>query len=766
MDEVLKLIKSEDFDKALKKIEEELKSEILDEKTRIRYYYLIAVINSDYKNSNKNINKAKKYIKLCINSKFVEEEYYVLYIKLEDNRIITESVVNNALKKFPKSQYLNQLLFNFKNDEGKNELYLKIRDTALFKEDFIILYMKYFFNKRMWTRLIELEKYIKKVKRKIHHILINFALGVAKAMNSSDKEQLILAKEQLEFTLYLDDTNVLENNLHIFLAYCYMKLDIKDNFKEIISKLPVAIKYMDLDLFPPFIEINFLSIYKLIFPEMIRYCAKEKKYKNRILVIYALYLFYPSTFFSTVRFTKKHINDILVNKYLFDDSIDYYKSLCVMYNALGDKENAVKTFLKIPNFNFFDIEMSFEYILKDVSIDEINSYEADIIDFVVNRIYYDKVCEFVINPFIERCYNLKAYELIYKVCSSIGIKNIISNKYSLPLFKMAFSIKEYDVLFSRSIYELSIEMLRAPEALNNLGTIYEEMGYLSKASDLFNEALKLDEFDVIYKRNCERISKRILKQNQAKSKLLSESFDFLEILLMLSSQRDKYNLVNIDNIDFTKLEGLTKENIRHYYNIFILNDFYIKVDDKIVVDMDLLEILNDFAGSIRKNREYKKIADSINYEALNDIEYNDDLMMLLDKIKDKDFCKILKRDLKECAIAYVSGQYKSTVILGGSIIEAILTYILKQNGIVKYKFDNRGQNSLINLERMGIEQLLFVAKEEKLINSTIYHLDHYVREYRNAIHPSAEIRKNYEIDKKNATMIWEILKETIFSILG
>ena len=109
-------------------------------------------------------------------------------------------------------------------------------------------------------------------------------------------------------------------------------------------------------------------------------------------------------------------------------------------------------------------------------------------------------------------------------------------------------------------------------------------------------------------------------------------------------------------------------------------------------------------------------------------------------------------------------QYKSTIILGGSIIETILTYILKNSGIKKYEFDINSKKTIINLDRMGIEQMLYVAKEEKLINNTIYHLDHYVREYRNAIHPAVEIRKKYSINDRNATMIWQILKETILTI--
>ena len=104
MNEVLKLIRNKDYIEAEKEIEEIIKTGDLDEKNKIKYYYLISLINNDYDNKNKNIHKAKRYIKMCINSKFVEEPYYILYSKLEDDKIILESTIQSALKKFPRSQ--------------------------------------------------------------------------------------------------------------------------------------------------------------------------------------------------------------------------------------------------------------------------------------------------------------------------------------------------------------------------------------------------------------------------------------------------------------------------------------------------------------------------------------------------------------------------------------------------------------------------------------------------------------------------------------
>lgn len=764
MNEVLKLIRNKDYIEAEKEIEEIIKTGNLDEKNKIKYYYLISLINNDYDNKNKNIHKAKRYIKMCINSKFVEEPYYILYSKLEDDKIILESTIQSALKKFPRSQYLNQFAFKLKSDEQKKEFYIQIKDTPIFKEEFILLYSQFFFSQQMWNKLVELDNYSKKVKNKINYIFFSFAIGVAKLMSSSNKSELIQAKEKLENLMNLNNDNILENNLHIFLAYCYMRLNENRKFQETVYKLPIAIKYMDLDDYPYSFEMNFSKLYKFMFTEMINYCSKNKQLKQRLSVIYSLYLFYPSQFFSIVRFSKKNINDIISGKNLFDNYIDYYKSVCYMYDALKEKLNAFKIYLESPIHSYDKLEITLGTILEDVADDEILLFQKDFMEFLKTTYLTNEIYQCIVTPFIDKCYDLKKYELIYKISSQIGIKKITLQKDKLPLFEMAYSARNFDILFSKSLYELNLKIEKSHATFNNLGTIYEELGFLSKASDLFNKALKLDEFEDIYKNNCERISKRILKQSEARSDLIINNFDFLEILLILSMQRDKYNIINIDKIDITKFENLSKENIKKYCNMFISKGFYIKQKDNIVVDMDLFELLNNLSRTINKNKEYKKISDNINYEKLNLMGYNEELIKNLNKISDKDLVKILKRDLKECAIAYVAQQYKSTIILGGSIIETILTYILKNSGIKKYEFDINSKKTIINLDRMGIEQMLYVAKEEKLINNTIYHLDHYVREYRNAIHPAVEIRKKYSINDRNATMIWQILKETILTI--
>ncbi|GAF83747.1 unnamed protein product, partial [marine sediment metagenome] len=108
--------------------------------------------------------------------------------------------------------------------------------------------------------------------------------------------------------------------------------------------------------------------------------------------------------------------------------------------------------------------------------------------------------------------------------------------------------------------------------------------------------------------------------------------------------------------------------------------------------------------------------------------------------------------------------YKASLVLSGSIIETLLLYKITDKGIKKYKLPNMNKNKqVIN---MGLSELLEVAKTEDLIESQTYHISHFIRNYRNLIHPGVEQRKKaIEASKRNALRAWEFLIDIIKEIL-
>lgn len=167
----------------------------------------------------------------------------------------------------------------------------------------------------------------------------------------------------------------------------------------------------------------------------------------------------------------------------------------------------------------------------------------------------------------------------------------------------------------------------------------------------------------------------------------------------------------------------------------------------------------------QKQKEYRDIAKNIKLEYFEQIGYDEGLISKFSSIQDADIRDILLRDLKECVIAIATGQNKNATIMAGSIIEALLYAKLTDKCITSYIISTRSGTTNKALKDMALADLLFVAEQEKLIKPNSIHLSHYVRDYRNFIHPAKEIRSTDNISQENVLIMWSILKRLINELL-
>ena len=167
----------------------------------------------------------------------------------------------------------------------------------------------------------------------------------------------------------------------------------------------------------------------------------------------------------------------------------------------------------------------------------------------------------------------------------------------------------------------------------------------------------------------------------------------------------------------------------------------------------------------KKQREYRKIAQNLNVKYFEQIGYNDNLLVKFSSIQDDEVRQILLRDMQECAVAIATGQTKNATIMTGSIIESLLYAKLKEKNIASYPISANIIKTNKALNNMSLVDLLFVAEQEKLITPNSIHLSHYVRDYRNFIHPAKEIRSSDYISQENVLIMWSILKRLINELL-
>lgn len=170
--------------------------------------------------------------------------------------------------------------------------------------------------------------------------------------------------------------------------------------------------------------------------------------------------------------------------------------------------------------------------------------------------------------------------------------------------------------------------------------------------------------------------------------------------------------------------------------------------------------------SIYKEIEDKVLAtsDAISMDSLEEIGYNDQFRRKLLSIQDSEMCILLQRDIWECAVAVVAKQDKMATIMSGSIIEALLMLKLKEQGILKYDISpiSRGKKaSNYPVNDMGLSELLYVADQKGILNKNSYHLGHYIRDYRNVVHPAKELRMSEEVSHENVLTMWSILKRLV-----
>lgn len=130
--------------------------------------------------------------------------------------------------------------------------------------------------------------------------------------------------------------------------------------------------------------------------------------------------------------------------------------------------------------------------------------------------------------------------------------------------------------------------------------------------------------------------------------------------------------------------------------------------------------------------------------------------MTFDFVADKRFQDLLERDYQELKRCLEISAVKSTLILSGSILEAILTEYF-----IQFPVNGKTESQLL---KTTLAELIDLAVQEGVISEREKNLSSVVKDYRNLIHPGREIRKNEQFDSDSAAIATSVLNIVIGSI--
>jgi tetratricopeptide (TPR) repeat protein len=138
---------------------------------------------------------------------------------------------------------------------------------------------------------------------------------------------------------------------------------------------------------------------------------------------------------------------------------------------------------------------------------------------------------------------------------------------------------------------------------------------------------------------------------------------------------------------------------------------------------------------------------NINVNRLDDWGYFE-IIQRIEKINKK-YKKIIERDFKELFFNYLVNNYKSTVVLSGSLVEMIIIYYCDKKNFKMIPVKNsKGSVQNKKLYDCVLNELIPFIGDKNIFGTDFHHLGNLARIYRNYIHPALELKSNTDIKSK------------------
>jgi len=388
----------------------------------------------------------------------------------------------------------------------------------------------------------------------------------------------------------------------------------------------------------------------------------------------------------------------------------------------------------------------------------------------------DKYC--FLEEKVEELHKGKKYKEIVELYKNELCTNLMN--YS---FEVAYALNEVGKYGdAEAVYSNVLETDENNTAvLNNLSNLKDKKGLYQEAFELIAKAYAIDESDEIVKRNYEN-RKRKIEEIEAKECRFRESAERVKIEnsfvraklknFIDSSKTDKEfksNRMPIPKWKFKVMMKTDEIKAESLLNQWMTKDYIIKTDEKEDNFVSIYEINPYIDRALKEvieeqiNPKWILSIELFNQDELKRIEYYE-LKKRIEKTNGK-IREILTRDIDELVVNYLFENYKSVIVLSGSIIEASLLAYCSKNTIeeIQYELGNKQiQKRVIDCD---LGDLLSFFEQKKIFKSQITHLGNVSRLYRNFIHPGREIKEEDVLDKSKADICFIVVREILKNVL-
>ena len=767
MEELIELLKQNKDNEAKKLIEIMLKDKKHEEEFA-RLYHMLGMIEE--RKEERNTLKAKYYFEKSINCipSFRFSYYRYDDLEVEDNNIAI-GFLKKGLKEFEQDIELYKRLFIRESNKEKNKIIEYFLENNIADENIYKSFIEYSYREKNYKRTVELIEKVKfKDKSKEHfYYLLKISSEILENKELENKEEII---KNITDIINEDIKNELKYWHYIILLYLE---EDEENVSEIMEKIPIKCQIEDMYFWENEIDVDLNDLYMKIFEELENSFTNKKQAKIRIMK--GSYLNIKINNGEDINYKLKDIKNLISALKYYDYEKEIYILIFNMYINVEKNFEAFDFAIKQYAENRIAREVfgkkKYDFYLEYTNKEDLIKIVNRLIIIKDNIQNYDISVEDLIRTFIDcivkELFKRDMYDYIDRLVKDIKIRHLLKMK---NIFEIAYSHRDKNV--ARQLYEYLLEENPNNSAYNNnLGVIYKEEGNLFKAKEYFEIASASDPEDNISSSNLKDVNKKISDLYEAYEEIQKEKVWVLSKLELLYEQVED-GIITCSYNERPKILKTSPEKAQELFETFTNKKYIVKIksqDDWGRNQYRLNELVRDYTQErieyIEADKEYENISGNINIDYLSSIGYTDELKNKIRKIEDKEIVEILLRDFKECAIAMASKQEKTAIVLSGSMAEALLNYKVQEKEIKNYSLIKDGKERKIKVKDMGLADLLEVAQKEYIIHQTDYHLTQFLRNYRNLIHPSVELRKTMNIETEEAELIWGILKKIIKDIL-